>query len=167
MHESTSLPSWIEAAGSALAVVLSVISMGMSVRTDKRARVGQQLLLRQKNLQDLVDRIETIDKASLSSPGSSVSQLQLIVAGKTQEYEALFSVYKQYLPRAARQTLSDNLASINHLQKAAVSAVQAKSADSNKIASEYFDAMANFVVDFKRESTASLEQASDELAKLA
>jgi len=167
MSESASIPSWVEAASAALAVILSVISMYMSVRTDKRARVSRRQFLNQKNLQEMVDRIETIDKSALSSPESDMNELALIVAKKMQEYEAVFAVYKQYLPEAVRQKLNDNLTSIKNLGDAAVNAAKIKSADLNKLRSEYFNAMANFVIDFKRESHASLEQASLEIARSA
>jgi hypothetical protein len=160
------LPGWIEASGAALAAVLSIISLVVSIKTDRKTKTNQRLFWLERQLHELVDRIETVDKTNLSSPGDDENKLALIVANKMQEYAALFSVYKYSLPQHAEQKLSRDLVSIQTLEGAAIRAANAHSADLNEASLAYVNAMANFVITLKNTAANRLAQVSEELRKL-
>ena len=154
----------IEAAASVGALILSIAAIVISIRTEKKTKNIQRLARREKDLKELVDRIEKVDVANLASPNDDDNKRALIVAAKMEQYGAIFSIFKHSLPEKTEKRLSADIASMGALQDAAVDAANRQSADMNERYRDYVYAMANFVNDFKRVSAESLTRVSAELS---
>ena len=113
-----------------------------------------------------MDRIETVDKAHLASPADDDNERAVIVAAKTQEYTAIFSVYKNALPHEIEQQLTIEINSIQVLEDAALRAAKTHSRDFQTATSNYILAMASFANALKKSSTERLQQVCRELDRL-
>jgi len=159
--EGTPTTSWIEAAGSAVAALLAILSLVMSIRTDRKTGASRRLIRLESQLQNLVAGIADVDKRHLSSPTSTKNQLAEIVAEKTQEYESLYTVYKNAFPESDRHKFDRELVSIRMLEEQAVAAAVGHNQQAlNQATATYVDAMANFVNSFKAASEKHLAEVS-------
>lgn len=161
IFEAPSTATWIEAVGSAVAALLAIFSLVMSIRTDRKTSSTGRLIRLESQLQNLVAGIADVDKRHLSSPTSTTNQLAEIVAEKTQEYESLYTVYKNAFPESDRHKFDRELVSLRTLEEKAVAAAIGHNQHAlDQATTAYVTAMANFVNSFKAASGKQLAEVS-------
>lgn len=161
IFEGTPTTSWIEAIGAAIAALLAILSLVMSIRTDRKTNVSHRLIRLETQLQSLVAGIADVDKRHLSSPTATDNQRAEIVAAKTQEYEALYTVYKNAFPESDRHKFDRAVASIKTLEDRALAAAGGHNQQAlNQATAAYVTAIANFVNSLKSDSEKRLAEVS-------
>ena len=161
--EGTSTTAWTEAIGSAVAALLAILSLVISIRTDRKTKRASSFIRLETQFQNLVAGIANVDKSHLSSPTHTRDEKIAIVAAKSDEYEALYTVYKNVFSESERSELDRKLGSIKTLEDQALAARNGPPQTFNQLREAYFDALITFVNSLKAESDRRLAEVSRQL----